>query len=331
MRPIICCLLILAVSGCLFGLELPLQIAWDSHNELSYLHSQSEKEYNWREFYRIGIGLDSLAVGAFRASLLLQSRADFISNPVEISEFSLAYGIGKATLFAASLPHGWGRPNSLNPLARIYEAQDDFRYQATRFNRLGVAYQGFELSSGGNQLNQAMLALAWEGEITEKGLSYRLAQEGRARDSHWNTPVSITSAAIRLRQPQLELNCEAALSHFFEYDNTRSHNSHYALAAARFTPCKNLALFACAEYKENEASGFISRFGEGSMSASFGKLCLSPGLRFDQMADDSYSTLYLSADWCFQPQQRIGLLYRLQNPDDPVQILGLQASLNYRL
>lgn len=331
MRSLLCSLIILAALGSSYGIELPLILAWDSHNELSYLPSQSEKEYNWREFYRIGIGLDSLSLGDFKTSFLLLNRADFISNQVEISEFRLGYTINRIELSAASLPFGYGRLSRLNPLPRISANMDEYRYQATRFNRFGLAYNGFELLAGGNQHNQAMLSISYTGFHPAAGISYKLAQEGRIRDSHWTTPVAISSAELGYWHSGLQLSCDATYSRFIEYDKTPGHDSFYALTEVRVTPFERIAVNACAEYKENEPTGFVSKFVDGSLSASFGKFYLSPGFRIDKLAGDSFSTAYFSADWLFLPGQRIGLHYRCENLSNPVHILGLQASLDYRL
>lgn len=326
-----CCLFLMAFAGVLCSLDLPLQLSWDSHNELSFASEQSEKEYNWREFYRIGIGLDSLRAGPLRADLQLQSRADFITNQVEIRDFHLACELRGVTYSAASELFGYGRQNRLNPLHRISADMDDYRYQATRFNHLGLSYKGFSLAAGGNQHNQAMFAVAWEGILTQAKLGYRISQEGRLKDSHWNTPVTISAAKVEYTDSWARIAGEAAYSHFFAYDNTPVHGSFYALADFRLYTASWLALNGSTEYAEAEPNGTRTFSIDSSLSISKHQLNLSPGFSFHRIGQTEVSGLSFGADWLFPPQQRLGILYRCVDLQQPIHVLGLQASLNFRI
>jgi hypothetical protein len=331
MRIAVCCLFLLAFAGVIYSLDLPLQLSWDSHNELSFAPEQSEKEYNWREFYQIGIQLDTLRAGPLLADFRLQSRADFITNQVEIRDFHLACEIKSITLSAASELYGYGKLYRLNPLHRISADLDDYRNQATRFNHLGLSYKGFSLAGGGNQHNQAMLAVSWEGSLPQAKLGYRISQEGRLKDSHWNTPVSISAAQLSYLNGAARFIGEAVYSHYFAYDNTPMHGSLYALVEFRLSAAPWLAVNGSSEYAETEPFGSKVLFMEYSANFRMNKLSFSPGFSFHRVWQTEVSGLSMSTDWLFSPQQRLGVLYRCEDLQQPVHVLGLQASLNFRI
>jgi len=316
-------------SGALGAVNLPLRLTWDSANEFSYARSQPGKERNWSEFYQFGIVLDSLSYQAFSATLELRSRADFLSYGLEVNKLSLAYQIGAVEIAALSEPSGYGKLAELDSEPRLYAGRDDYRYQATRFDQLRISWQGISLASGGSSQNRAMLKLGYQAELPGQQIWLCLAQEARMRDSHWGSPVMISSAALNLHRGAVSFAALGALSHFIKYENTPEHNTPYLIVHAKVEPRNWLSAIGTAEYQESEPLGQVSKVFAGSLSAKLNKLVFTPGVVSSYLDKKFISGLTFSADWHFLPAQRVGLLYRCQNLSQPVHSIALQAQLSY--
>lgn len=317
--------------ACMPAIELPLVLSWDSNNELSFLPEQTEKQYRFREFYQLGLGIDSLQVKGMTVQFWLQNRADFMSNQLEIRDFALGYKADVVRIEVASRLTGYGQLNQTNPYHLVSATQDDYRYQGTRFNYLGLGYRGFELECGGNTQNQLMVKAAYHSKNISEGFSYSLAQEARVHDSHWHTPVAISSLVLRQNSSNFALICESALSSFLLYDETPAHNSYYLLLQGKLLIKPALQVFGSAEYRESEPNRKVSKLLDAGTSLFYKQLVFSPGFRWDYLAGGESATYYLSNDWHFLPGQRVGLLLQANAGSNPVYSLGFQASLRYAL
>lgn len=316
---------------CLPAIELPLVLSWESNNELSFLPEQTDKQYRFREFYQLGLGTDSLQVKGMSVQFWLQNRADFLSNQMEMQDFALGYQTAGLSLEVASRLAGYGQLNQTNPYHQIFATQDDFRYQGTRFNYLGLSYRGFTLESGGNTQNQLMLKATYHSNCKPNGFSYSLGQEARIHDSHWHTPVAISSLAFRQSSDTYTLLCESALSRFIEHDETPAHNSYYLLIQGKLKAKPWLQMFGTAEYRESEPNRKISKLVDAGTSLFYKQMVFTPGFRWDYLAGGESATYYLSNDWQFRPDQRVGLLLKAIGGSNPVYSLGFQAALRYSL
>ena len=319
------------VTTCLQAVDLPLVLSWDSHNQLSFHKEQTEKEYRFREFYRLGLGLDSLQVNSLTMRFRLQNRASFLSNQLEVKDFALGYQAGILHFEAASSLTGYGKLNQTNPYHVISATQDDFRYQATRFNYLGLSLAGFSLQSGGNTQNQLMLKASYQNTLEALRLSYSISQEARIYDTHWHTPVAISSLKLSNDSSNHQLICETAVSSFFEHEETPAHNSFYLLVQGRMKARPWLQVFGEDEYRESEPMCQISKLVETGASVSYRQLVFTPGLRWDRVAGGEVESYYFSSDWQFLPDQRAGLLLQMTGGSNPVYSLGFQAALRYAL
>lgn len=324
-----------ALSFCplLFALDLPLQLRWDSASISSYAPQQTDKEASWSEYYRVGIAIDSLSYKQASLSLLLQSHNDFISNAMELNELQLSYVIGNWQLSAESMPMGYGLQNTLNPYHLISPNQDSYLYQATRFNGLLLAHKGIYGRLGGNVHTQSIGSLGYGWQNKAQTLQLGLDLSARSMDSHWRSPLNISSANLAFSGAKLKLNLESALSYYWDFNRTDAHTGLFALAEASYALNKDAYLYLTANTTQVEPSSKSIQEYQLAWHYSLGKISLNPATALERRIDTSFYKASLAADYSFIHGQRVGLFYRAQGSSlHSVQhAIGFQAELTYGL
>jgi len=262
-------------------------LKWDSTNSIFYAPPQTEKQISWSEFYRTGIGLDSLSINDTYASFLIQNHADFITNQLKLHSFELGYKKGDWHISGATEPIGYGARSTLNLYHLVSPDMNDFPYQATRFNGIKLIDNSptgsIGLAVGGSVHNQAM-GLAQYAYLGGQPLyTVILKQEVRGQDNHWRSPVSISSLRFSYQKYLLRLNAETAYSYFVAMNKTAAHGSVYALGEVDFDVHNNLGIYALAEIKQVEpSSDYVQRY-QCAASTALGHIILSPGVLYNVM------------------------------------------------
>jgi hypothetical protein len=328
-------LLFLLSFQVLCAIELPIVFKWDSLNSGYYTKAQTNKDISWDEFYRISIIVDSLSYKHAQLKLQLQNQADFLKNYLEIKEIQLAYGAKSWSVFAASKPIGYGMRNKLNPYYIVSPAQDDFLYQESRFNGAGVGYDDnnahLTLAMGGNVQNQSMayLSAAWGKE--DKSFLIALAQEARAMDSHWRTPVSITALKLISDTPLLKLSTETAISYYPARDLTKEHFSSFNQIELGICPAPQTYIYVAAETNSIEPSGKALKQFHTALSKELGAFAFTPGFTLDLFDGISSRSYHFLSEWRVAKHQRLGVVYKYEENENITgrHFVGVQAELLY--
>jgi len=327
--------LLFACCAFMNGLEVPLFLSWKSLNTGAYCPNQTGKEIHWNEFYQIEFGIDSLAYKDLFATMELRSRANFIENYVELYRFDLSWAKENRQITAGSIPWGYGLPNKLYSFSPVSADQDQYRYQATRLNRvrlgLGFAENLIAIDVGGDNHNQAMGMLTFQRQYPFG--YFKAAEEIRAQDNHWQTPVSISSLNTQIQKGDLVLDGQLALSFLPNYDVTENHTTTYALLAGNYKINNLTAVFGSAEYQELEPTLMSYQQYRIALSRKISVCSLNPFYYLDYYDKSTFQRIGLSWDWHFCQNQRIGLLYYIEGSKlrKVKHNLGIQANLELGL
>ena len=321
----------------LAAIELPVTFLWDSANSTSYTPQQEGKELAWNEFYRIGIKLESLQLNDLKMNLHLQSHADFIDSYIEIKQFELVYSRAAWGLTAVTKPIGYGMADQLNPHYLVSPAMAAYRYQDTRFNGLELAFHNPQnqivLTSGGNMQNQAIASVAYEWQRSDQALNLGLKQSARTLDSHFRSPVFISSSTLGFASDTILLQSELALCNYPELKLTKAHSALYAYGECQIMPTNTTTLHLSAETRESEPSGVHNQQYQFSLSRQYNTVSLTPMGQVDFLKKEAYYRANLIGDWEPLTGQRIGLFYGVEGSSAKSlkHNFGIQAELRYGL
>ncbi len=331
----LCVLCLVTVS--IGAIDIPLVLKWDSANSIFYAPPQTTKKISWSEFYRTGIGLDSLSINDTYASFLIQNHANFITNQLKLHSFELGYKKDKWQISGTTEPIGYGARNTLNLYHFVSPDMDDFPYQATRFNGIKLiefsSTSSIGLAVGGSVHNQAIGWAQYAYLGGQPRYTINLKQEVRGQDNHWRSPVSISSLRFSYQKYPLLLNTETAYSYFVAMNKTTAHGSVYALGEVDLIVLNNLTIYALAEIKQVEPSSDYSQRYQCAASTALGQIIISPGVLHNVMEHHTYNKAYISADYYLNPSMRFGLIYGYEgsNLSSGKHSLGIQSSLSYDL
>lgn len=326
--------------ACVFkaeALNIPVVMSWDNSNTSSYNSQQTGKELTWNEFYRIGIAIDSLAYKQLSTSLSFYTVPDFLDNNVLLKDFDMHYNLSAWDIFAMSQIVGYGLPNQLNPHSLVSAINDSYLYQETRFNGLGLSYGkagvAFAAALGGNVHNQAINYWTVDYFNKRSSLKAGLKQEFRSLDSHWRSPVSISSLSAEYWDGLLHLNAVSALSYFVEHERTDSHTGIFAQGEANIASSPSSYIYIAAMAKDIEPSNQLLQDYRLAYHQGFGRISVSPELAacfLPGMKDYRASVL---GEWNLSTHGRIGVFYKLngRDTDNLTHSFGLQAALQYEL
>ncbi|MDD4309356.1 MAG: hypothetical protein PHO32_03170 [Candidatus Cloacimonetes bacterium] len=329
------------VTG-LEGIELPIAFHWDSSNLASIAPSQEGKEVSWNEFYRIGIELDSLRWREFSLYCLLQSNPDYISNNLAIDNFQVSYRKTAWQFIAVTKPIGFGKRDKLNPYYIIDPTIHKYRFSESRFNGLGLNYHTTSsqigASLGGNMQNQATGILNFLWENPDESITIAASQTAHVMDSHWRSPVMISSGAIEWNTDPLSLNSETAFSHFIGFDRTKAHNSIYNYTELGWKPSTASLIHLSAEYRTLEPASYLQQQYQLSFNNNIGCISITPGCLMDIYRNEEFYQANLLVNWFLlsaypkdYQTSRVGLLYRAEGKTlkSIKHSIGLQAELHY--
>ena len=327
--------LLFACWAMINALEVPLFLRWKSINTGAYCPHQTGKEIHWNEFYQIGIGIDSLASKDLFATMELRSRANFIENYVELYRFDLSWAKSNCQISAGSIPWGYGLPNKLYSFSPVSADQDQYRYQATRLNRVrlgfGFAENLMAIDIGGDNHNQVIGIFTWQRQFPFGYL--KAAEEIRSQDNHWQTPVSISSLNTQIQKRDLVLEGQLAFSYLPNYNVTENHTTTYALVAGKYKIDDLTALFGSAEYLELEPTLMSYQQYRIALSRKISFFSLNPFYYLDYYDKSTFQRIGLSWDWHYCQTQRIGLIYYMEGSKlhKAKHNLGIQANLELGL
>ena len=328
-------ILLMYVCVNLTAVDVPFILSWKSINSGAYCANQAKKHLHWNEFYQIGFGVDSLAYKDLYATLELRSRANFFNNNVEIYKCNFAYDNDNWQIMAGSIPWGYGLPNELYSFAIVAADQDQFSYQATRFNRVRLGRyftnQLLTFDIGGNNHNQSIEVLTYQ--LMKPFVSLQISEEIRAQDDHWKTPVSISSVNSQIQKGNIALNAQIAVSYLPKYENTEQHTTSYGLLAANYQLDALTELFLSAEYLVVEPSLNDEQRYHIGISHQIDIFSLNPFYYLDYYDNSAFHRAGLSIDYLFYKNQRVGVVYYLEGSKikKAKHNFGIQAQLGLKV
>jgi len=328
-------LFILSIFSSVSALQIPLVITWDSSNNASYTEVQTDKEMSWNEYYRIGIAVDSLVYKQAELRFHAQNRANFLKNYIELKDIQFTYRMDNWSASASSKPIGYGLRETLNPYHLISPAKDDYMFQASRFNGLGLAYSKGEttvgISLGGNVQNQSITSLDAAWENPDHSLQLSFTQETRAMDTFWRTPVSISAASVNWNTKSVQLHSELALSYYPKHGLTNEHFSTLSQLELGIKPTLRSFIYVNAESMQLEPKQNALQHFQTSFSYDIASFSLTPGFTLDTYDKQSTHSYHFLAEWRMAKSQRLGIFYRLEQNSiiKSRHLFGLQAELSY--
>ncbi len=252
----------LLVSSVLTAGSLPFYAEWQSLNSMYYDTIQSGKELSWDELYRAEFGFKNLRYNRMNLYLALATEQFFDESHIKLKTLILDADFSPSWILSAgSREHGYGTDFAMDNLPVLMRGYDSYNYQMMRLNSLGIRYNldsdsHIKLDLGGNTHNQPCGMISYNRQSHSWNLA--LSEEIRTMDSHWRTPVSLTSFSGALASPNLAFKASGALAILPGWDSTKAHHELYLQAETSAKVAENTLLDLGAAYTKHEYAPFES-------------------------------------------------------------------------
>lgn len=326
--------LALMIPACLFAVDLPLLLRWNSANTFSYVPDQPGKDIAFSEFYRLDICIDSLRYRDLYMDLDIRSKANFINTYLEVHQANITFDAAPLDFGASIKASGYAMSAQLHPAPIIHPDLDAYHFLPTRFNGIFVEYPSritLKFEAGGNFHNLASGRLSERLPLLGSLGSLTFIQEIQTFDSHWHQPVIIGAAEFMYDSPGLDISSTAVAAIYPEYKTNPAELSPFFHVETRKSLSSGWSFYLQGIYEEPNPDRSSRISMDAALAKQISPFILAAGSTLDYFQHGNQTSPYTVLKWIPAVGQHLGLAYRciISDSGSTLHEASLQAELSF--
>lgn len=294
------------------AIELPVFAFIASSNQGSVYPGRTDREYEYTEQYRFGIGTDSLQVAGLSLDFEIRAFNKLDQYIPYIHTFELGWQRDRHKISVGTQSIGIGGSYSFADRDVMHPAFGGWLFESRRFNSVSFIYgspnKNTSFALGGNQASRLMSKAAIHVQTLCHNLDAGVI--ANISDPHWHSPSLTTNLHYKYSYKELALKADLMAKKVLPYKD-RPQPWEYAAAWEADIPILQTAQLCVASLYEDRAFAPKQRWELHSwFNKELGSLTVSPGYSIYAINSDTIQSLNASLSWKFYQQCRLELIYK---------------------